>query len=176
MSASSFAGSKPQVSPSSRHRATTASCATGSRSGKPTGCPSCCRSPPTRSGGAEPRSSTYESSASTSSTPEPGSGSGATIREWRRLSSPLGVRTYTSTCGEHELTGEEARRRLDDVGPNVLRRHGALLESARPPVPQLPTSCFCSGDGCLGGGRRDDGGRDHSDDRRRGTVCGFSAS
>jgi hypothetical protein len=46
---------------------------TASRSGKPTGCPSCCRSPPTRPGGAEPRSSTYASSASTSSTPASGS-------------------------------------------------------------------------------------------------------
>lgn len=46
------------------------------RDGKPlrksNGMP-CCRSPPTRSGGAEPRSSTSASSASTSSTPEAGS-------------------------------------------------------------------------------------------------------
>ena len=31
--------------------------------------------------------------------------------------------------GEQGLTGEEARRRLDEVGPNVLRSHGARFWS-----------------------------------------------
>ena len=31
--------------------------------------------------------------------------------------------------GEHGLAGEEARRRLDGVGPNVLRSHGARFWS-----------------------------------------------
>ena len=68
-SAVATADSKPRASGSSRRRATTASCAVASRSARRTGCRSRCRSLPTRSAGAERRSSNSVSSASTSSQP-----------------------------------------------------------------------------------------------------------
>jgi hypothetical protein len=66
-SASSYTGSKRSASRSRRLQGTIASCATVSRSGSRTGCPSCCPSPRTRSAGAERQSLSCVSSASTSS-------------------------------------------------------------------------------------------------------------
>jgi hypothetical protein len=67
--------------------ATTASCATASRSAKRTGCPSRCRSRPKQSAGAERRSSNCASSASACST-------GPRNVEARR---PFGHRASTAT-------------------------------------------------------------------------------
>ena len=56
--------------------------------------------------------------------------------------------------GEHGLTGEEARRRLDEFGPNVLRSHGVRFWSVLSrQVPQLLARAPCFGGGRLGRGR-----------------------